>query len=290
MQHWKVKSVVVVRVRRVADGEPRTHDSFLGQAIGNAEPRRKVLVVRFPPQVEWVAANPCNDKAVGSRIIVREPPRALRRERRIELPTQPNVQRQLLSDLPFILYVGEKLCSSKSLGGYRNISAHGIGPVHQETRNCIDLSVRLGAGLRRDRIIEAEDAARILGLPLCQVVADSAHINSPLEGVVAPRLGPVIDEVDVRFAANPGQACGIANQAIAIIVVGKANTDESAGIRVAQVRAGDADVIRGVCATVGIVRHVPIVVNAGAGLCNQRGRKDVVVADCRVPNTLRSSP
>src|SRR5207245_1563095 len=25
----------------------------------------------------------------------------------------------------------------------------------------------------------------------------TAHINSPLEGVVAPRLGPVIDEVDV---------------------------------------------------------------------------------------------
>src|SRR5437879_12084886 len=160
LQNWKVKSVGVVRVRRVADGEPPTHDSLLGQAIGNAEPRRKVLVVCFSPQVEWVAANPCNDKAVGSRIIVRESPRALRRERRIELPPQPNVQRQLLSDLPFILYVGEKLCSSKGLGGYRNISAKGIGPVQQQTGNCIDLSVRPGAGLRRDRIIEAEHAAR----------------------------------------------------------------------------------------------------------------------------------
>ena len=88
LQHRKVKSVVVVRIREIAHGETGAHDRTVGHAIGNAKARREILVVGLPPQVKRVAADAGNHQAVSVGIIVRESARSLRGKGWVELPAQ----------------------------------------------------------------------------------------------------------------------------------------------------------------------------------------------------------
>ena len=123
----------------------------------------------------------------------------------------------------------------------------------------------------RDITIETKHSSRILVLPLRQIVAEAMDIRSPFEGMIPAGLGPVIGDVQIRFPSDPRQACRIPNQAVVGIVARQDNTGQSARIQITKVRSldVDADLVLNCLTAIGIVRHVPIMVNASADLRDQ---------------------
>src|SRR6267378_1639052 len=118
------------------------------------------------------------------------------------------------------------------------------------------------------------------------------HIYAPLEGVVPLALGPVVSDVQIRFSADPWQACRIPSQAVIAVVAGQNDAWHSAGIGVTEIRTRDvnADFPLNRLTTVGVVRHIPIVVNACADLRDHSRGKDMIVVDRHVPITLLAVP
>src|SRR5258706_11722220 len=112
--------------------------------------------------------------------------------RRIELPTETDVNRQLGSDQPLVLHEREKLPRAVSRKDHREISPRGAGYVEQEAGKGVreaGVRIALDRGLRRAELVTA---ARVDGLRLQQIVPDTTHLAAPLNRVIASRLGPRI--------------------------------------------------------------------------------------------------
>ncbi len=184
-----------------------------------------------------------------------------------------------MADLPSIGCIGEEFRSTESFSVDRHVPAHGVGFVEQEAGDVIRLTTRRGlrCALRRAQArnisIESQHAARILVLPLRQIVAETVDIHTPLEGVIPVRFGPVVGDVQVGFAADPRQACRITSQAVIPVIAGQYDAGHPAGVGVSEVgtRDVDADFALNCLAAIGVVSHVPIVVNAGADFHDEAG-------------------
>src|SRR5277367_6679981 len=111
-----VVSVVVVRIRRVADTEPATNDRVVCDSIGEPGAWREVPISCLHAQIGWIAAIACYNDVVVDIVIVgeaagsrwRRATGSLRCSGWIELPPDTKVDRQLRCGLPLISGIGEE--------------------------------------------------------------------------------------------------------------------------------------------------------------------------------------
>ncbi len=163
--------------------------------------------------------------------------------------------------------------------------------IQQKASHVIDQSSlgRHAAGSRIEgslRRVEVEQAARVDGLRLQQVVAQAAIVHAPLDGVVAHRLGPAIDHTDVGFRAVPRQAGRVADQRVAESAV-ELDAGQTAGPRI-DIDARNADVFGSGGAVIGLESVVVIMRHAHTELADQGGREDTVVVDAHTVGLLNA--
>ena len=83
------------------------------------------------------------------------------------------------------------------------IASRHTGHIQQETGDVVR-HIACGPWNRGLGGVKRVGATRAEGLELQQVVANAANVGAELDGMILQCFGPVVDEVDVGFAANPG--------------------------------------------------------------------------------------
>jgi len=205
-----VVGVGVVGEWGVADAKATADDGVVSGTEGEAGARREVVVVRLEAEIGRIAADTGDDEGVGGLVVVGEAAVLARGGGWVELPADAEIDGEARGDLPFIAGEGEDppLAIGREVRG--EIAAGEVGEIEKEAGHVIgDVGVGaysfaacVGKGCR---LIFAEgvSATRTVGLTLKEIVADPAEIATELDGVIADGLGPVIDEIDVGFGANP---------------------------------------------------------------------------------------
>ena len=115
-----------------------------------------------------------------------------------------------------------------------------------------------------------------------QVVAETAHVETKLDGVVTQDLGPVAHQVDVGFRADPRHTRRVADHRIG---EGAVDAHQAAG-EVADVDSGNSQVRRRRGAVIAILRDVVIVRHAETELGQKGGTEEVVPVETRAVSLL----
>ena len=104
--------------------------------------------------------------------------------------------------------------------------------------------------------------------------------------MIALGLGPRIDQIDVGFGADPGQAGGVPDHRIRKTVV-DLDPDHAAGERV-DVHARNAEGLSVVLSVIGRLRLIVIMRHSHADLRHQSRRNDAVVIQSAAVRLLRA--
>src|SRR6185312_12223016 len=164
--------------------------------------------------IERIPAHTGNYERVVLRVIVGESSGKMRRSGWIELPSQPQIDRQLRGRRPLILQESEKLplpvCRKVSTG----IAASLAWQIKQEAGHVvIETCFRSGAvDLRRGlAVAEIENSARAERLILQQIVSHTPQVHTEFDRVIADDLRQRVSHQDIRFGPHPWQARRIAD-------------------------------------------------------------------------------
>ena len=174
----------------------------------------KYLYCVVHAEVGWISADACKDEVVGGWIVVGEAAGDLGRRGWVELPANAEVDGELGADLPLVAGEGEEpplpVCGEEGV----EIAAGLAGQIEEEAGDVVG-DVGLGAGCRRFGRRRRCKAPRGLKVWSCRRSSRTRRRSTPnFDGVIADDLGPVVDEVDVGFGADPGDGGGVADERV----------------------------------------------------------------------------
>src|SRR5207244_199875 len=128
---------------------------------------------------------------------------------------------------------------------------------------------------------------RTEGLGLKQIVADAAHVEAKLDGVIAFGFRPDVSKENIGLGANPGQA-GRETKEGRVAEIGEIDAKGSAG-KVVDVDTGNAEGIGCLLSIAHLLRIIAIAVDPEARLRDQARRENMIVIDGAAMSALNAS-